>query len=321
VARGEAGAIFALEVSRLARSSQDGQRLLALCAVAEVVVLDEQAIYDPRNGDDKLLLDFKGTMSEAELHWLSLRLRGAQNTLAKRGELRFNPPTGFVWGAHGFEKDPDLAVQNAIGMLFERFDIEPSIGRVVRWARQSGFRIPTRRAYADGTDELRWNELYRTRLKEILKNPLYAGAYAYGRRRETKVLVEGEIHTARRHRKSACCSCRTAAAAVGNRRCRAPGARSPAPSRSPPVPGRPRRPVFESHGRLSQAWRPSAIRRRNPERVAGDAREAGKDARSASWSVTNASGSVGGIGRLDSVGTGFFLRASARSILRGCTWR
>ena len=115
-------------------------------------------------------------MSEAELHWLSLRLRGAQNNLAKRGELRFNPPTGFVWGGHGFEKDPDLAVQSAIGMLFERFEIEPSIGRVVRWARQSGFRIPTRRAYADGTNELTWNELYRTRLKEILKNPLYAGA-------------------------------------------------------------------------------------------------------------------------------------------------
>lgn len=197
VARGEAGAIFAIEVSRLARCSQDWQRLLALCAVAEVVVVDEQAIYDPRSGDDKLLLDFKGTMSEAELQWLSLRLRGAQNNLAKRGELRFNPPTGFVWGGHGFEKDPDLAVQSAIGLLFERFEIEPSIGRVVRWARQSGFRIPTRRVYADGTDELTWNELYRTRLKEILKNPLYAGAYAYGRRREAKVILAGEIHKAR----------------------------------------------------------------------------------------------------------------------------
>lgn len=198
VARGEAGAIFAIEVSRLARCSQDWQRLLALCAVAEVVVADEQAIYDPQNADDKLLLDFKGTMSEAELHWLTLRLRGAQTNLAKRGELRFNPPTGFVWGGHGFEKDPDLAVQSAIGMIFERFAIEPSIGRVVRWARQSGFRIPTRRAYADGTNELTWNELYLTRLKEILKNPIYAGAYAYGRRSETKVIVDGEIHTARR---------------------------------------------------------------------------------------------------------------------------
>ncbi len=200
VAQGEAGAIFALEVSPLARASQDWQRLLALCAVAEVVVADEQAIYDPRNGDDKLLLDVKGTMSEAELHWLSLRLRGAVNNLAKRGELRFKSPTGFVWGGHGFEKDPDLAVQSAIGMIFERFDIEPSVGRVVCWARQTGFRIPTRRAYADGTNELTWTELYRTRVKEMLKNPLYAGAYAYGRRRETKLIVDGEIQTARRCR-------------------------------------------------------------------------------------------------------------------------
>jgi len=110
VAKGEAGAIFAIEVSRLARCSQDWQRLLALCAVAGVVVIDEQAVYDPKNGDDKLLLDFKGTMSEAELHWLSLRLRGAMNSLAKRGELRFKGPTGYIWGEHGFEKDPDLVV-------------------------------------------------------------------------------------------------------------------------------------------------------------------------------------------------------------------
>lgn len=129
---------------------------------------------------------------------LSLRLRGAQNSLAKRGELRFRPPTGFVWGGHGFEKDPDLAVQSAIGMIFRRFTIEPSVGRVVRWARETGLQIPTRRSYADGTSELTWNALYLSRLKEILKNPIYAGAYAYGRRSDTKVIVDGEIHTLRR---------------------------------------------------------------------------------------------------------------------------
>ena len=185
-------------MSRLARCSQDWQRLLALCAVAEVVVVDEQAIYDPQNGDDKLLLDFKGTMSEAELHWLSLRLRGAQNSLAKRGELRVKAPTGYVWGGRGFEKDPDLAVQSAIGIVFERFAIEPTIGGVVRWAREAGFLIPTRCSYADGTNELTWNPIYTSRLKEILKSPVYAGAYVYGRRRETKVIVDGEIHTTRR---------------------------------------------------------------------------------------------------------------------------
>ncbi len=198
VANGEAGAIFAIEVSRLARSSQDWQRLLALCAVAQVVVVDEQTIYDPQNGDDKLLLDFKGTLSEAELHWLSLRLRGAQNSLAKRGELRFKAPTGYLWRGHGLAKDPDLAVQSAPGIIFERFAIEPTIGAVVRWARQTGFQIPTRRTFADGTEELTWDRLYVSRLKEILKSPIYAGAYVYGRRRETKVIVEGEIHTTRR---------------------------------------------------------------------------------------------------------------------------
>ncbi len=197
IASGKAGAIFALEVSRLARCSQDWQRLLALCAVARVVVVDEQAIYDPQNGDDKLLLDFKGTMSEAELHWLSLRLRGAMNSRAKRGELRFTPPTGFVWGGHGFEKDPDLAVQSAIGMLFDRFTIEPSAGSVVRWAREAKYRIPTQHSFADGTNELTWSELSASRLREILKNPIYAGVYAYGRRIETKVIVDGEILTTR----------------------------------------------------------------------------------------------------------------------------
>jgi len=197
VARGDAGAIFAIEVSRLARSSQDWQRLLALCAVAQVLVVDEQATYDPQNSDDKLLLDFKGTMSEAELHWLSLRLRGAQNSLAKRGELRLAAPTGYVWGGDGFEKDPDLAVQSAIGLIFERFSIEPTVGSLVRWARETNLRIPTRRSFSDGTSELTWKPLYVGRAKDILTSPIYAGVYAYGRRSETKGIIDGEIHTTR----------------------------------------------------------------------------------------------------------------------------
>jgi DNA invertase Pin-like site-specific DNA recombinase len=198
VAHGKAGAIFTLEVSRLARSSQDWQRLLALCAVARVVVADELAIYDPQDGDDKLLLDFKGTMSEAELHWLRLRLNGAQHRKAERGELRFPAPTGYVWRESGLEMDPDLAVRRAIGTIFERFAIEPTAHAVVRWARREGFRVSTRRSFADGTGELSWKPLGISRLKEILKSPIYAGAYAYGRRSEQKILVDGEINTVRR---------------------------------------------------------------------------------------------------------------------------
>jgi DNA invertase Pin-like site-specific DNA recombinase len=197
VAHGRAGAIFTLEVSRLARSSQDWQRLLALCGVAQVVVCDEHAIYDPRETDDKLLLDFKGTMSEAELHWLRLRLNGAQRRKAQRGELHFSAPTGYVWGDGGFEMDPDLAVQRAMGMIFERFAAEPTANAVIRWAHREGFRVPTRRSFADGTTALTWKPLSISRLKEILKSPIYAGAYAYGRRCEKKILVDGEIRTAR----------------------------------------------------------------------------------------------------------------------------
>jgi DNA invertase Pin-like site-specific DNA recombinase len=197
VARGKAGAIFTLEVSRLARSSQDWQRLLALCGVAQVVVCDEHAIHDPREADDKLLLDFKGTMSEAELHWLRLRLNGAVRRKAQRGELHFCPPTGFIWRDKGFEMDPDLAVQRAMGTIFERFATEPTANAVIRWAHQEGFRVPTRRSFSDGTTSLTWEPLRISRLKEILKSPIYAGAYAYGRRCDKKVLVNGEIQTVR----------------------------------------------------------------------------------------------------------------------------
>jgi len=197
VAHGKAGAIFTLEVSRVARSSQDWQRLLALCGVAQVVVCDEHRIYDPRDGDDKLLLDFKGTMSEAELHWLKLRLNGAQRRKARRGELRFAAPTGYIWGARGFEMDPDLAVRRALDTIFGRFAVEPTVNALVRWATREGYRVPTRRTFSDGTSELTWNSLGINRLKEILKSPIYAGAYAYGRRCEKKILVEGEIQSVR----------------------------------------------------------------------------------------------------------------------------
>jgi DNA invertase Pin-like site-specific DNA recombinase len=196
VVRGEVGAILALEVSRLARSSVDWQRLLSLCAVAEVVVGDEHALYDPANQDDKLLLDIKGTMSEAELHWIGLRLHGALQSKARRGALRIGAPTGYVWGGDRFELDPDESVQAAIRVFFERYAVEPSAWAVARWAQGHGVRIPARRNCVGGT-ELVWNEATPHRLLELYKNPAYAGVYVYGRRPTRKILVAGEIHRRR----------------------------------------------------------------------------------------------------------------------------
>jgi DNA invertase Pin-like site-specific DNA recombinase/uncharacterized protein YndB with AHSA1/START domain len=196
VAHGEAGALFALEVSRLARSSMDWQRLLALCAVAQVIVVDESAVYDPADADDKLLLDLKGTMSEAELHWLGLRMVGARRSKARRGELHMQVPTGYVWTETGLVMDPDEAVQRAVRLVFERFRVEPSAWAVMRWAHETGLAFPTRRPATQGA-EVEWKPLGITRLIDMLHNPIYAGAYAYGRRPQSKALVDGDIRRVR----------------------------------------------------------------------------------------------------------------------------
>lgn len=190
------GAVLALEVSRLARSSVDWQRLLSLCAVAQVLVVDEQTMYDPNDKDDKLLLDLKGTMSEAELHWLGLRLAGARQNKARRGALRLPAPTGYVWTEQGLQFDPDESVQRAVRQVFERYAVEPSAWGVVRWARQVGLAFPTRHG-DDPSSEVTWKPLGASRLHEILRNPIYAGAYAYGRRPQKTVLVRGQIRKVR----------------------------------------------------------------------------------------------------------------------------
>jgi DNA invertase Pin-like site-specific DNA recombinase len=190
IGQGQAGAILAVEVSRLSRSSMDWQRLLGLCAVAGVAVIDEQAIYDPADGDDRMLLDIRGTMSAAELHWMRLRLNGGRLHKARRGELWRLAPTGYVWGGTRLELDPDEAVQNAVRVVFERFAIEPGIGAVARWAREARFKFPTRRKN-DG--ELEWRELTIGRVNGILHNPTYAGVYVYGRMPTRKVISDGQI--------------------------------------------------------------------------------------------------------------------------------
>jgi DNA invertase Pin-like site-specific DNA recombinase len=194
VAHGEAGAVLALDVSRLARSSEDWRRLLALCGVAGVAVIDEQRIYDPNDQDDKLLLELKGTMSEAELHWLRLRLQGARQHKARRGLLRLAAPTGYVWGERGFELDPNEAVQQAVRVVFHRYEIEPSAWAVVRWARETGLAFPTRQASADRDAGVAWKSLGISRLHHLLTNPVYAGVYPD----KTRLLEFGRFAAANR---------------------------------------------------------------------------------------------------------------------------
>jgi DNA invertase Pin-like site-specific DNA recombinase len=194
VAHGKVGAIFAIEASRLARSSQDWQRRLSLCSVAHVAVIDEQTVYDPSDRDDKLLLDLKGAMSEQELRWLSLRLAGGRLNKARRGESYVTPATGYIWGGSGLEIDPDESVQSAVKLVFERFSIEPSARAVLRWALRTGFLMPTRER---GTSEVRCRPLGNLRLNMMLRNPVYTGTYVFGRHPIKTMLIDGEIRKVR----------------------------------------------------------------------------------------------------------------------------
>lgn len=196
VAHGRVGAIFALEVSRLARSSADWHRLLDLCGLTDVLIVDEQAIYDPRDYNDKLLLGLKGTMSEAEQYWMRLRLQGGKLSKARRGELFHAPPIGYRWdeNTHRLRLDPDEHIQRAVRLVFERFRIDGSAYAVMRYFLRHGLTIPVRHA---GTGEVHSVPPRHSLILGMLHNPIYTGAYVFGRREERQALVGGELRRRR----------------------------------------------------------------------------------------------------------------------------
>jgi DNA invertase Pin-like site-specific DNA recombinase len=157
VAHGRVGAIFGLEVARLARSSADCHRLLELCGLADVLIIDEQSVFTPRDFNDRLLLGLKGTMSEAELYWMRLRLGGAKLHQARRGALYFVPASGYAWdpGTARFRFDPDEQVQRALHLVFERFRLDGSAYGVARYFARHGLTLPARDLFLKVAPEAR----------------------------------------------------------------------------------------------------------------------------------------------------------------------
>ena len=144
VALGKAGLVMGLEVSRLARNSADWHRLIELCSLAGALILDEDGIYDPANFNDRLLLGLKGTMSEAELHFLKARMRGGMINKARRGELEMRPPVGLVYRDDGvLILDPDAEVQAAMRLVFETFDRTGSAMQTAKLFHEQGLRFPS----------------------------------------------------------------------------------------------------------------------------------------------------------------------------------
>ena len=195
VCLGEVGAIFGLEVSRLARSSADLSRLLEYARLTDTLVIDGDGVYDLAEFNDRLLLGLKGTMSEAELHLLAGRLQGAKRAAAERGELRTPLPVGYVYDEEGTVViDPDEEVAAAIAEVFTAFTATGSAYQVV--AAFADRRFP-RRAYGGAwAGRLRFGRLTHSRVCSILANPAYAGAYVFGRFRSRRTVTpDGAVRT------------------------------------------------------------------------------------------------------------------------------
>lgn len=187
VSLGEVGGIFGLEVSRLARSSAELLRLLELCGLFGTIVVDEDGIYDLCDFNDRLILGFKGTMSEAELHFLKTRMLGGKKNKAKKGELRFPLPVGYVYDADGQTiMDPDEEVQIAVHNVFKAFRASGSAYGVVQYFAQNNLRFPKRAYGGAWAGKLIWGRITHSRVLGILYNPSYTGAYVYGRYRDQK---------------------------------------------------------------------------------------------------------------------------------------
>jgi DNA invertase Pin-like site-specific DNA recombinase len=198
VVTGEVGAIFSVEVSRLARQDSEGHRLVEVAALTDTLLLDEQQVYDPRLSDDRLMLGLKVLLSSNEIRLMNQRLRENKLRKAQRGELRLNLPVGLIFVPHlGIQLDPDEQVQNAVRLLFERFRLSGRLSAVVRYFHDNGLVFPRRKGAWHG--QLEWGVLSLERTRDVLANPLYAGAYVYGRtQRQLIVHSEQQIERCRR---------------------------------------------------------------------------------------------------------------------------
>jgi DNA invertase Pin-like site-specific DNA recombinase len=180
------GAVFSLDASRLARSSADWHRLLEIASLTRTLIVDEQTVYDPRDPNDRLVLGMKGTMADFELVWLRARLEGGRWHLAKKGEYRVRPPVGYVWDGDRLIIDPNEEISRAVSLLFSCYRSAGSIPDIVRHFAHHGLRFPSRFG-----ERVVWNRLKPSRVYTVLTNPVYAGAYVFGRTRGETVLADG----------------------------------------------------------------------------------------------------------------------------------
>lgn len=197
VAIGDAGIVFSRELSRLSRTDKDWCHLMELCQLFNTLIADEETVYDPNNADDQLVLGIKGTLSVAEMNILRLRMERGKQAKAKRGELFATIAPGYVRDADRLVKDPNLRVQEVISLVFKKFLQLGSIRQTYHWFLDNRIEVPTNKSLG-GKVAISWKLPAMTFIPSILHNPVYAGAYAYGRRPVEKIVEAGIIRKRQR---------------------------------------------------------------------------------------------------------------------------
>ena len=198
VCRGEIGIILAVDATRLARNGTEWHRLIDHCALVGCLLADEQSVYDPRIPSDRLMLGVQGAMSELEASNIRRRMMEGKLRKAERGALFSSVPTGYVRiDKERIEKDPDERVRSVLELVFRRFDELQSLRQVMLWLLDNGIELPAR-AHGGTRREVSWTRATYSRVRDIMENPVYAGAYAFGRSVMRTEVRDGRKHVVQR---------------------------------------------------------------------------------------------------------------------------
>ena len=202
ICEGRVGAVVSIEASRLARNGRDWHTLLEFCGLVGTLIIDEDGVYDPRHPNDRLLLGMKGTMSEMELSLFRQRSLEALKQKARRGELFMTVAIGYLRITHDrIEKDPNRRIQEAIDLVFAKFAELQTVRQVHLWLRQERISLPAVVHGADGR-QIEWKLPVYNTIHHILTNPIYAGAYAFGRTTSRVSISAGRKKIVRGFRRS-----------------------------------------------------------------------------------------------------------------------